>query len=130
MATTAEDHFAAYGEYSRVLRTWFVAYGIGGPVLLFTNDSFVHALKTSGTAKYAARLFLSGVALQILLAALNKVAMWTLYFGEIQGSFKTTRRYSLALRFSEAFWIDLVVDLGTMVLFGLATWRVFTVVTA
>jgi len=32
-------------------RTWFVVYGIGGPVLLFTNDTFAKTVKASGEGK-------------------------------------------------------------------------------
>lgn len=99
MSTLAEEHLAAYGEYSKTLRAWFVAYGVGAPVLLFTNDAFVRALRASGAAKYAATLFLSGVALQILLASLNKVTMWTLYFGETQESFKGNNIFDNSTQF-------------------------------
>jgi hypothetical protein len=128
MPTTAEEQLSAYFEHAKVLRTWFVAYGVGAPVLLFTNDRFVAALKASGTAKFAATLFLLGVTFQIFLASLNKAAMWTLYFGSTRESFKAKRRYKFALWLGEAFWIDLIVDLSTMLFFGLATWRVFSIV--
>lgn len=31
------EHFNNYADYSRTLRAWLVAYGIGGPVLFVTN---------------------------------------------------------------------------------------------
>jgi hypothetical protein len=30
--------FQAYAEYNKTLRTWFVAFGIGGPALFLVND--------------------------------------------------------------------------------------------
>ena len=30
-------HFENYAEYAKTLRSWLVAYGIGGPVLFLTN---------------------------------------------------------------------------------------------
>jgi len=30
----ASGHFGNYAEYNKLLRTWFVAFGIGGPTLL------------------------------------------------------------------------------------------------
>lgn len=128
MTTDREAYFDAYQEYSKVLRTWFVVYGIGGPVLLFTNDAFTKALKASGEGKSLVALFLAGVALQVGLAALNKFSMWGIYFGEFKNDFKGTCRYRLSHWFSEQFWIDCVVDVLTLVLFAVATWRGYRIV--
>ena len=35
----AEDHYQSYAEHNRILRTWLVAYGIGAPVLILSNDT-------------------------------------------------------------------------------------------
>jgi len=51
MTTEREEYFKAYEEYSKVLRTWFVAYGIGGPVLLLTNETLAKAIKASGQVR-------------------------------------------------------------------------------
>ena len=37
----------AFTRYENMLRTWFVAYGIGGPVLFMTQDSLRKALAAS-----------------------------------------------------------------------------------
>jgi len=123
MTTDREAYFDAYQEYSKVLRTWFVVYGIGGPVLLFTNDTFAKTVKASGEGKNLAALFLAGVGLQVILAALNKFSMWGIYFGEFKNEFKATRRHKLCHWFSEQFWVDFVVDVLTLALFAVATWR-------
>jgi hypothetical protein len=36
---TASNLFGDYDRYAKVLRAWFVAYGVGGPVLLLTNEA-------------------------------------------------------------------------------------------
>jgi len=125
MATKAEEYLEAYGEFSKVLRTWFVAYGIGAPVLLVTNETVSRVIKASGSAKTIAGCFLAGVALQILLATSNKAAMWVLYYGEENQSFKQGSSYELGYWFSEHISIDLFVDAVTLVLFGIATWKAF-----
>jgi hypothetical protein len=33
MASSANEYHAVYAEYSRTLRTWFVTYGVSGPVV-------------------------------------------------------------------------------------------------
>jgi hypothetical protein len=130
MSGQATEYLEAYAEHSKVIRTWFVAYGIGAPVLLLTNDALARALKSSGNARVIAGCFLAAVVLQVVLAAANKFSMWGLYYGETNDPFKATAKYRIAFWFSEAFWIDLLIDLATMVLFGLATWRAFGIVLA
>src|SRR5713101_4478781 len=78
--TQAEGFYKAYEEHSRTLRAWLVAYGIGGPVLMLTNDHISLTLSGSGHARTIAILFLGGVVLQVLLTAVNKTAMWICYF--------------------------------------------------
>ncbi len=126
MGTKAEEYLAAYGEFSKVLRTWFVAYGVGAPVLLITNEAVSTAIKTSGSAKTIGGCFLAGAALQIILATLNKAAMWVLYYGEENQSFKGGNSYKVGYWFSEHISIDLMVDSATLILFGIATWKAFS----
>jgi hypothetical protein len=57
----------AYDEFAKTLRTWLVAYGIGGPVLLLTNETVRQAIAKSGAARCIAGTFLLGVGLQVLL---------------------------------------------------------------
>src|SRR5438105_15853414 len=92
-----EGHYAAYAEHARTLRTWLVAYGIGGLVLILSQDSLWKRLAASGTLPLIAGLFLCGVALQVVLAAVNKSAMWAVYYGEIEPSYQKTRRHKFGL---------------------------------
>jgi hypothetical protein len=40
----ARAQFANYQEYNKLLRTWFVAFGIGGLVLLYTRPDLLEKL--------------------------------------------------------------------------------------
>lgn len=124
----AKQYLDAYGEHSKVIRTWFVAYGIGAPVLLLTDKELAPAVRASGEARGIALWFLVAVALQVLLAALNKFAMWGLYYGTVTPRFQDRRAYRIAFWFSERILIDLLVDVATLICFGIATWSVFGVV--
>jgi hypothetical protein len=130
MATKAEEYLNAYGEHSKVLRTWLVAYGIGAPVVLVTNESVSRAMKSSGRATVIAIAFLIGVALQVILATLNKVSMFALYYGEENSSYKTSHSFRFAYWFSESFWIDVLVDVATLVMFMIATWKALAILIA
>ena len=124
LAESAKGYYSAYQYHSNLLRTWLVAYGIGGPVLLFTNDSLWGQLRESGEVIFVGTLFLIGVACQIFLAGLNKTVMWTLYFGEGDPQFQEKCRYKIMAWLSGQIWIDLGFDIASM---GLMAWATVTV---
>src|ERR1700752_183287 len=125
MGTKAEEYLNAYGEFAKTLRTWLVAYGIGAPVLLVTNESASRAIKASGQARTIAICFLIRATIQVVLATLNKAAMWGLYYGEENERVKYNKLYKVAFWFSENFWIDILADIASLVLFAIATWKAF-----
>ena len=128
LAESAQGYYSAYQYHSNLLRTWLVAYGIGGPVLLLTNDTLWRQLTLSGAVNSIGKLFLIGVALQILLAALNKAIMWTLYRGEGDQQFQKKWLYEIAAWLSVKIGIDLVVDILSMGLMAWATVRVLGII--
>lgn len=121
--------YGAYDHYSRILRTWLVAYGIGGPVLLLNSEVLLRKIAESGLAKIVGGLFLTGVAMQIGIAAINKATMWACYYGELYPEFQVKRRYKFAEWFSEQFWADLAIDIMSIILFTAATYFVFVAIT-
>lgn len=123
-------HFEAYSQHSAVLRTWLVAYGIGAPALFLSQDKIWQALAKSGQLPTIGFLFLFGVFLQVFLAAINKSVMWACYYGDIEPSYQTTRRYRGALWLSERYSIDITCDLVAMASFALATYQCFRVLAA
>ena len=120
------EHFTAYSSHSSTLRTWLVAYGVGGPVLILSQYKIWAILAKSGSLRLIAVLFLVGVTLQVLLAAVNKSVMWSCYYGEVVPKYKKTWRYRVAGWLSEQYLIDLSCDLASMAVFGLATYFCFT----
>lgn len=84
----------------------------------------------SGHARKIAICFLIGVALQVVLATANKATMWMLYRGEESEEFRLRKRYRISDWLSDQFWIDFLVDVLAMALFGYATYRAFLVVIA
>ena len=87
------------------------------------------ALVRSGHARDISRRFLAGVIVQISTAIVYKAAMWYLYSAEYDSRVK--KKWLLFPFFnwlSEAFWIELSVDLLTVYLFASATWRLLGLV--
>lgn len=125
-----EGYYKSYSEFSKTLRTWFVAYGIGGPIVLLSNDVAWGWLMKSGRASTMGVLFLTGGALQVISAILNKQSMWYMYFGELKPASKSRKSYKISNWYSDQGWIDVLLDFATVVLFGLATWIAFSTIMA
>lgn len=132
------EFYPSYAEFSKTLRTWFVAYGIGGPVVLLANEKAWPTIVISGLSQSIGILFLIGGALQVVSALLNKHAMWHLYIGEegLNDSPETKAKksaqkrkpiYTLADWYSEQNWIDELLDLFSFVVFAWATWLTFKI---
>lgn len=123
------DLFEDYDAFAKVLRTWFVAYGVGGPVLLLTNDTVSSKIADSGCARGIASAFLIGVGLQVLFTLLNKAALWGCYKAARDSKLRERLVYRIAEWFAYVLWLDLLVDFVSFVLFAFATYRVFTILT-
>ncbi len=135
---TKSEYYPPYAEYSKTLRTWFVAYGIGGPVVLLANEKVWPSIVSSGLSFDIGLLFLIGGGVQVISALLNKHAMWHLYYSEAgpydtaedkraKELYKGTMYYKVAEWYSIQNWIDELLDVYTLVLFGWATWLVFRI---
>ncbi len=55
-----------------ILRAWFIAYGVGGLVVLVSREPIFQSLRESGFFLLATGLFFAGVAFQIFLGILHK----------------------------------------------------------
>lgn len=110
-----------YKYYSNLLRTWLVAYGIGGPVILLTNDNVWSRIVGSGNQVAIGVMFLLGVAMQVALALLNKTVNWNLYFGFVSPSFRDKWPHRLSDKLSEQYWIDILIDGISIGLMAIAT---------
>lgn len=134
-ATDHEGHFANYAEYSKTFRSWMVAYGIGGPILLLVSKDAPTAVAGSPHLRAIVTLFVLGVGLQILLALINKWAAWQMYRGayslyrcehglpdaDLHHNSNTYKAWHWINRQS---WIDFTCDVLSLIAFSSATWLV------
>jgi hypothetical protein len=118
--------FQAYAEYNKILRTWFVALGIGGPALFLVNEKLADALVRAGQLRLVVILFLAGATAQVVGAFLNKVANWYVYQSLIRED-ADGLMHSASDWFVNQFWPDILLDVGTIAAFGFAAWLLLTV---
>ena len=126
-ANQKDGHWDNYADYSRTLRAWLVAYGIGAPVLFLTNEKISAQVASSGHAREIIFAFLFGVALQIVLALINKWGAWHMYVGAGDHVYQKRFRYWFWGFVNQQSWLDFVLDLSSIAAFVWATWRVLNV---
>ena len=120
----AKRCFDSYTEYTKMLRAWLVAYGIGGPILFLTKKEISEKIAQSPDAKCIVYLFLIGMALQIGLAVVNKWLNWYVYSLDSRSSQKCRWWHTFVRWLIYQFWIDMVCDLLAIGAFVWATLKV------
>ena len=118
----------AFDRYEKMLRTWFVAYGIGGPILFMTQETLRKALVAAPNGRCIGKLFLAGLAVQVLESFLYKMCMWHLYYHEAEKDNRCRPLYVVSKWVERNCWIDIILDLSTIILFTIATVMVLPIV--
>ena len=113
-----------YKSFATSLRAWFIAYGIGAPILFLSNEFTQKAIAEYQLNKLLIFLFLSGVVIQTIQALLYKHVMWHLYMGEGNTSYHSKLLYKVSDKISEAYWLETIFDLSTVCVYVLGTWHV------
>lgn len=126
----APQSFEAYNEYSKTLRTWLVAYGIGGPILFVSQQQIADKLAASPAKTLVIYLFLAGLAAQILISLLNKWVNWAAYEMGLNPPPALKAPQKAVIWLSKQFWIDILCDLVSVVSFMVATFWVLRVILA
>jgi len=116
-----EGFYAVYSDYTKTLRTWLVAYGVGGPVLFVTQDMIAKPVIESGKAFWIVCLFLVGVAAQVFIALVNKYVNWYLYNKADPTQPRNENVHRRVDWLSERIGLDVSMDIISIVAFGWAT---------
>jgi len=110
-----------FSGYEKTLRTWFVAYGIGGLVIFLTQPWLREKLVVDANAKYIAIFFLSGVMVQVLESILYKASTWYPYYRALEDVQSNRWWYKMSDYVHKHYSIDIVLDLLTFITFAIAT---------
>ena len=115
------EFWEPYAQAAKTVRAWFLAFGIGAPAVFVTNKEASDALVNSGYARLIVIFFLGGVAIQVAIGLTYKHAMSYLYLCEGDDSAKCRRVYKALIWITEAFWLEVTLDVVTFGLFVAAT---------
>jgi hypothetical protein len=126
----ASGSYSTYLEYNKVLRTWLVAFGVGGPALFLVNGQIATRLADAHRLRLVVTLFLVGAGAQVLGAFLNKVANFYVHLSHNDPDVHGTRRHKFSEWLVNQFWLDIVIDVVTICVFGCAAWLLLTVFAA
>jgi hypothetical protein len=128
--TDDSGFYDSYASFSRTLRAWLVAYGVGVPVLLVSQEFVARAIIKAGTGGLITWLFLAGVGIQTLAALLYKYSMVYLYFSATDSKLAKTPQVKIAVWLSNAIWLEAFFDVAAIILFVCGTFFVVASVLA
>jgi hypothetical protein len=121
-----DSYFSTYEAHSKTLRNWLILYGAAIPAFFLKEETFAGLLKESGQGQMIIALFLLGILLQVAQVFLYKIAMGYIYLGEVKKEFVATNRYEISSWYSEQTWPVIVSDLGSIIVYGWASWMLMT----
>lgn len=122
-----KDELSAYLEYNKILRSWFVAFGVGGPALFMINPQIGKRLADTGELRFVSAMFLAGAGCLVFGAVINKISNWYVYRGANDSRYQNKQRYKFCRWLVHQFWLDVALDCATIAAFGFATWHLLTV---
>jgi hypothetical protein len=108
--TQEKTNFDVYELHNKSLRTWFVAYGVGGPIFLFNKPEMWESLANSSYRLLVIFLFLGSTLFQVGVVFINKWIMYYQHRGDTEEEFKETRCYKISEKISKYAWIDISAD--------------------
>jgi hypothetical protein len=126
-----KDYGDAFSEYEKTLRTWFIAYGIGGPVLFLTQPYLRAKLVADHNARCIAVFFLLGILCQVIESILYKAITWYPYYRIIENISSAEGNkwyYKVSDYVHKHYWIDFVFDILTFAVFAYATYLVLPII--
>lgn len=123
--STKDDNLNQYSEYNKTLRAWLVGFGFGVPALFIINEAAQQKLLASKNAKCIIWLFLIGAAAQILMAFINKIITWCAYHKHDNGVENVGNLVRRISAFENAFWIDVILDIVSLIAF---CWSIILIV--
>lgn len=129
------EDWSAYTEYNKVLRAWFVAFGIGVPATFLINDELTVYISPGIGKPHLFFVFLIGAAAQVLMAFLNKMINWCSYykkrrFPDVCPTGCGQKCADILSRASDWYLIDVVFDLITIGCFAYAIVNLFFLIIA
>lgn len=146
-AMSDDSHLGRYAEHARRLQTWIGAYGVGlASLLIYQYRTAVGEVRAeikaaladdpAGVAASAGALDLAGmkddlrqafvliaiaISLQVALLVLNKASQYAVAHTPSDDNARGVL-HRVADRVSQAYWIDLMADLGSIGLLACATY--------
>ena len=117
----ADAYAAAYRQHATTLRSWLVAYGVGGPAVFLTNDKLRDALKASENLKWIGWTFLLGVAIQVPMSFVDKYSDWICYQRCQNPAWPRTYPSQFAAWWVNANTPSILFEFSSMALFAIAT---------
>jgi len=117
-----KENFDLYNDYNKALRAWFVAFGVGLPVVYISSKDARDYLVSLEGHKFVIICFVIAMCLQIAIAFLNKYISWCAYRteGNLVNNIKTSKFILWIKSWENAIWLDAAIDIASLIFFGVS----------
>lgn len=117
----------AYRLHAGTSRAWLVAFGVGIPIFLASNEKVWTAFSNAENSRCITYIFLSGVALQVIQSLMDKYADW-FCLSVIYG----LRKNDTSCAQFGKYWLtddrpSIILDALSVALFGYASFLIINV---
>ena len=120
----SNPYLEIYASFSRNLRGWLIAFGVGAPVLLVSQESVATRLSASPRFEFIVWTFFVGLTSQILAVFFYKMTLGGLYLGEEGQYSKDGRWWKFCYWSYRQQWLELIPDVVTLVAYAVAVYMV------
>jgi len=117
-----KENFSLYNDYNKALRAWFVAFGVGLPVVYISSKEARDYLGSLVSHELVIIFFVLAMCLQIIIAFVNKYVSWCAYRteGNLVSNLSTSKFVLWVKSWENAIWLDVLVDVLSLVFFGIS----------
>lgn len=112
----------AYRSHATTFRTWLLAFAVGMPVFLASNEALWNRFVATDGIRGIALAFLAALGLQAVLALADKYAAWFCYATILGRRNQDSPGTRFGLWWTRNDWPSVLVDLATLGLLACATW--------
>jgi hypothetical protein len=104
-----------------------IAFGVGLPVFLASNENLWRKFSHAYVARSIAYLFLGGTALQVLVSLIDKYTDWSC-LSAVEGLRNTDSiGATVGVWWQKHDWPSILIDIASIVLFGYANYWVLQI---
>ena len=127
MTIPKRDFLESFRASSASMSKWIVAYGVGMPVIILSQESFSHYLIAQKYFLVVLSLFLTGSCLKVISELVYKYISWPLHLGEGDETYRKRTSYKICKNLYNSLLFEAIFDIPAVILLFTGTIWTFSI---